>query len=720
MEIRHFAEQILFGTTWNEKLVPLDHFQDTAPGPPLDTPPAPGRPPGLELDAWHQRDKLRFSDVRHLHSEKERGLVLHFFANHELLALELMALALLRFPDAPEKFRRGLVQTLLDEQEHVRLYRRRMAQVGVEFGEIPVSDFFWKTIAPMQHPADFVTRLSLTLEQANLDYAVHYAATYRQLDDKDTAAILERIYRDEIGHVKHGLVWFNRWRDQDLSEWEAYKNALTMPLTPSRAKGIGFNRDGRRRAGLSEEFIDELEIYAHSKGRCPAAHWFNPLCEGQVARGAAGRFTPAKLPRLLAADFGALPMLICAQDDVVLVRRRPSSAFLRKMQRSGFTLPEFTEYGHENAALAKLDIAGRKLSDLRPWGWSPDAVRFLEPLFATLPQGSRTAAEAWNDEMRPLYSKAWSADLLRAFLRRRPSDADWLCGEDVVGRPCATLEEVDAWVDEFRAAGFDHLVVKAAYGSSGQNQIRFCGEDRTGQRNWVRNILAEQGCVVVEPWLEKVLDLSLQLHLDPAGAVKIAGWTRFFTDARGQYRGSFASRMVDGLDAEVRRCLYGNGRERRRLHRLFDDLAVHVGPPMRDRGCTGPVGIDMLIYRRGDQLRLKPIVEINPRCTMGLLALHLARRVNSARTAVWIVLSAADIIAAGFADVQAFAGHMEQTYPPTLMPDGLQLSSGVLCTTDPSQARAFSSFLLVAEQLDTCKKYFRDLPGKVGAWTDCC
>lgn len=720
MEIRRFAEQILLGTTWDEKLIKLDRFEDTCPGTSFDTPPAPGRPPGLELETWGQRDKLRFAAVRQLHSEKERGLVLHFFANHELLALELMALALLKFPQAPEKFRRGLVQTLLDEQEHVRLYRRRMAEIGVEFGEIPVSDFFWKTIAPMQHPADFVTRLSLTLEQANLDYAVHYAATYRQLDDQDTAAILERVYKDEIGHVKHGLVWFNRWRDQELSEWEAYKNALEMPLSPSRAKGIGFNREARLQAGFSEQFIDELEIYSHSKGRCPAVHWFNPVCEGQVALGQAGRFTAARLPQLLTSDFTALPMFLCAQDDVVLVQERPSSAFLRTLQRHGFSIPEFVEYGQEQADLAKLDIAERKLGDLCPWGWSPDAVRFLGPLFSALPPNGRAPATVWHEQTRQWYSKAWGVEQLRTFLDMRSDDGDWLCGKEVVGRACASVEEVDRQVADWRAAGFDQLVVKAAFGSSGQNQIRLFGAaEREGQRNWLANILAQQGCVVVEPWLDKVVDLSLQLQVDGDG-VRVAGWTRFFTDARGQYRGSFVSRRVDGLDSEVRRCLYGNGRQRQRLHKLFDALAQHVGGPMGARGYVGPVGIDLFIYRQEGQLRLKPIVEVNPRRTMGQIALHLAQRVNSARTALWLVLSARDIAAAGFADIAAFARHMEERYPPVLASDGLQLGGGVLCTTDPSQAQAFASFLLVAEQVDQCKAYFRHLPEPLNAWTAFC
>ena len=290
MEIRELAERILFGTTLEEKLVRVDRLQDTQPGKALTTPDKPGRPAELALDRWGVTERVPFADVRALEGDEDRGLVLHFFANHELLAAELMALVLLKFPDAPARFRRGVAQTMKDEQEHVRLYLDRMQDAGVTFGQIPVSDFFWRAIAPMPSPMDFVTCLSLTLEQANLDYAPHYQQLFGELGDADTAALLGRIYKDEIGHVKHGLNWFNTWRSPTQSEWASFQAALGFPLSPSRAKGIGFNREGRRQAGFSAEFIDELDIFAHSHGRCPDLYWFNPLCD--LAAGRDALFTP--------------------------------------------------------------------------------------------------------------------------------------------------------------------------------------------------------------------------------------------------------------------------------------------------------------------------------------------------------------------------------------------------------------------------------------------
>ena len=700
MEIRQFAEQVLFGTRWEDKLTALDRYEDHAPGAGIETPSAPGRPPGLGLDEWHHREKLRFRDVRHFHSEKERGLVLHFFANHELLALELMALALLKFPQAPEKFRRGLVQTLKDEQEHVRLYQQRMQEIGVKFGEIPVGDFFWQAIGPMETPLDFVTGLSLTLEQANLDYAKHYAAIYRQLDDPETAAILERIYRDEIGHVKHGLTWFRRWQESGLSEWEAYRRALRFPLGPARAKGIGFNRTGRLKAGLSADYIDELELFSQSRGRCPAVYWFNANCEEQVALGRPG-VTPPQRVAELEADFQGLPMLLCARDDVVLLREKPSPAFLRRMQEVGFAIPEFVECSADGLAA----LAQRKVNALRPWGWSPDSAELLAPLVAGLPRGGE--GPCWSAAIRSLYAKSWSAARLGEFLAAH--EADYFCGMDAVGTACETAEQALMQVERLAEAGSGAVVVKALYGSSGRGQIH-CrgGQVRAEQRGQLENMLRRQGQVVVEPWLDKVVDLSLHFDVGVKGAAGVAGWTRFLTDGRGQYRGSFVGALTAGLDEAVKRFLYGDGRDARRLPRLGEQLAEWLAEPLGAAGYQGPVGVDAMVYRDRDQLRLKPIVEINPRTTMGRVALKLRQAVNSARTALWLVLSRREVVAAGFADLAECAAALEAAHPARLMPDGKQLSGGVLFTTDPAQARSFATALLVGESLAECEEYLRE------------
>ena len=147
--------------------------------------------------------------------------------------------------------------------------------------------------------------------------------------------------------------------------------------------------------------------------------------------------------------------------------------------------------------------------------------------------------------------------------------------------------------------GFDAVVVKAIYGSSGRGQIH-CrgGQVRAEQRGRLEHILRQQGQVVVEPWLDKVVDLSLHFDVGAGGVAAVAGWTRFLTDGRGQYRGSFVGSLTAGLDEEVKRFLYGDGRDARRLARDWVS-SLPNGLPSRcaAAGYQGPVGVDAMVYR---------------------------------------------------------------------------------------------------------------------------
>jgi len=66
--------------------------------------------------------------------------------------------------------------------------------------------------------------------------------------------------------------------------------------------------------------------------------------------------------------------------------------------------------------------------------------------------------------------------------------------------------------------------------------------------------LARQGAVVVEPWLDRVVDLSVQLDVRDDGA-RVLGVTRFFADRRGQYAGHVVGRFDADLEPDARRLL---------------------------------------------------------------------------------------------------------------------------------------------------------------------
>ena len=83
------------------------------------------------------------------------------------------------------------------------------------------------------------------------------------------------------------------------------------------------------------------------------------------------------------------------------------------------------------------------------------------------------------------------------------------------------MEQALAEIGRLAEVGFDAVVVKAIYGSSGRGQIH-CrgGQVRAEQRGRLENILRQQGQVVVEPWLDKVVDLSLHFDVGVEGAMR--------------------------------------------------------------------------------------------------------------------------------------------------------------------------------------------------------
>jgi uncharacterized ferritin-like protein (DUF455 family) len=598
MEIREFAERVLFSTSLEEKLAPARGLTDAAPGPARGAPGEPGRPADLRMRTGGVR--VDFPAAAKLIDEEQRGILLHFFANHELLATELMALVLLKFPDAPAEFRRGIVRTLHEEQLHTKWYLRRMEECGIRFGDFVLNRFFWDSIAPMETPLDYVTRLSLTFEQANLDYARHYSGLMREAGDEKTSRILSRIYHDEIGHVGYGLQWFRRWKEAGASDWDAYRRQLHFPLSPARGRGNApFNAEGRRQAGLTETFIREIELFSHSKGRTPNVTWFTPDAEAAMAGGLEGKeYTPRKEGRVLQRDLEILPAFLWHRDDVVLMRRPPSSAHREKLFRLGLELPECEALDEAGCIRSDSTLRTRKLNDLRPWAWCPQSAALLRTLD---PDRIR-----WTAAIRQLFAKDWQTEKLA-----------------LAGVVCDSAEEIRRAFRALRAKGFAEAVVKLPFGAAGQKNHKL-PLDGAGEVQAER-LRGRQGRVIVEPWLQRVFDFSVHYDMTPTG-LRHRAFVQLENDRRGQFQACGAGGKFQP-PSEVARFLLAGA-----LAAYQDEIPEKIAPLLEAAGYRGPVGIDAFVYHEaGGALALRSIVEMNPRYTMGRLAWELSRRVAHGR-----------------------------------------------------------------------------------------
>ncbi|EPZ51704.1 PF04305 family protein [Bacteriovorax sp. BAL6_X] len=209
-------------------------------------------------------EQLKFPKRGSFHLDEKKATALHFFANHELLAIEMMATALMYIPiEDKSQYKRiasGLLQTIDDEIKHFNLYRKRMNDFGIDFGDLPVNDFFWRQMQKITSFEEYFAVMALTFEAANLDFAKFYRDIFQGVDDKKSAAILNVVYEDEISHVGFGVHWLNKWRNQsDL--WEFYVQSLPDLLSPARAKGMIFDREGRVRTGMDDDFISRIENF---------------------------------------------------------------------------------------------------------------------------------------------------------------------------------------------------------------------------------------------------------------------------------------------------------------------------------------------------------------------------------------------------------------------------------------------------------------------------
>jgi hypothetical protein len=433
---------------------------------------------------------------------------------------------------------------------------------------------------------------------------------------------------------------------------------------------------------------------------------FNPFAEDYIAQGEV--YTLAKRQAMLAEDLANLPQFLCQADDIVLVAKRPSDGFLNSLRQAGFELPEFVEL-REGRIDPKDSLCQRTLRSLRPWAWAPDSVKLLEPIFARVVGEARIPNQYFNDEIAQLYSKAWSAGFLRKVLARfrggheaspggagsrtcagAAADQSWLCSEQEAGMAVDSLEDALEAITAIRRRGHHRVVIKQAYGLAGKNAIRLWEQEMlAAQRQWLTRALRNGQQLVIEPWLERKSDFSLQLEMGPSG-LKLLGYTGLVNDGKGQFLANWAEAdYTQRLPAKAAASFRAPADILERLQRLYGEILSLLETELQRVAFLGPVSVDALVYHtvRGD-CRLKPVVEINPRYTMGRLTLELMKHTCPGSCGLFRLLSRGMVRAEGFADLSSYACSLRERLPLRLEGESAhKIRQGALCLNDPEQAQ---------------------------------
>ncbi len=200
---------------------------------------------------------------RNFGSPAGRIALLHALAHIEFNAIDLAWDLVARFSNAglPRAFFDDWVAVASEEAGHFCLLSRRLEMLESFYGALPAHDGLWEAAATAH---DLVARLAvvpLVLEARGLDVTPEMIRRLERAGDCDSAAILDRIYQDEIGHVAAGLRWFEfacRARGDDpVAAFHAnVRQYFTGALKPP------FNRAARDQAGIAPAYYETLACAA--------------------------------------------------------------------------------------------------------------------------------------------------------------------------------------------------------------------------------------------------------------------------------------------------------------------------------------------------------------------------------------------------------------------------------------------------------------------------
>jgi len=410
----------------------------------------------------------------------------------------------------------------------------------------------------------------------------------------------------------------------------------------------------------------------------PDIYLFNPTCELAVANGSENYMAPAQL-RKFEDELSTLPWILARSQDIILADKVPSLQFTDQLETAGFRLPNFLPL---ESALSEATFISVEKGFLSPWGWSPAAHKLISPLKSgCCPEFLNSPVVEWRDVHRELYSRETALTILQRIINENHSEH--ILSLTDVPEICTNHEQVIALQHKW-----GKVVVKAPWSSSGRGlQILRPNEYNQTNRQVITGYLKQQGFVILEPWHNKVLDLSFQFFSFGNGKIDYRGLTTFSTDHSGRYIGNYLQELPPDLTRELKEFLSENlGDVKTGLHQVLESSNYSTD-------YYGWFGVDAIIFKSPDgKLKFHPCLEINCRFTMGAIALNLRTHLAEQSIGEFRITHGKEGYFAQFCE--------EKTRMEPLIVDNGEIVSGFLPLTPPLPENGFGAYISVKEMKD--------------------
>jgi uncharacterized ferritin-like protein (DUF455 family) len=213
-------------------------------------------------------------EIVHLHEDvpddggmgaEHRRQRLHREYNQEVQSMEVAAMCLTDFPDAPWNLRMELARQCWDEARHAILVYNRLVANGGYKGQFPIANLNWSVVNMIDTLVGRMDIQHRTFEAGSLDIESVAIPMFREAGDGETADSMEVIEADEIQHVRFGNDWVKQFVDENPRSILHIAAAVSWLKKVVAATGgealheIPTEREARALAGFSNEDISELE-----------------------------------------------------------------------------------------------------------------------------------------------------------------------------------------------------------------------------------------------------------------------------------------------------------------------------------------------------------------------------------------------------------------------------------------------------------------------------
>jgi uncharacterized ferritin-like protein (DUF455 family) len=212
----------------------------------------PGRPDKPDLVDPREVPRRNFTSL------KGRLTLVHAIAHIEFNAINLALDAVYRFQHMPEQYYTDWCLVAAEEAQHFTMLSNYLERHEVAYGDFPAHNGLWEMA--VKTDADVLVRMALVprvLEARGLDVTPGMIKKLQSTGDTQLISILQKIFDDEIGHVKIGSYWYQTLcKERNLESEQMFIELIDKYM--HGAKFGPFETKARIEAGFSNEEMQSL------------------------------------------------------------------------------------------------------------------------------------------------------------------------------------------------------------------------------------------------------------------------------------------------------------------------------------------------------------------------------------------------------------------------------------------------------------------------------